>query len=181
MAKSATSATPCRRRASPLPGAQFRPGQLTVAALVRIIQVLFDSSRNSKPTAGRGLTVQYLHPIITDEQRREFSQTGSRHRSGRFESAQFLPHSGIRESQKSPRSCSCANAWSRSRDPVTSSFCQLNLLQLNQKSEFPNRARDRFLGPASGRCRNVMLRKLPAAKILKITTPQHRVGRLKPI
>jgi hypothetical protein len=26
-----------------------------------------------------------------------------------------------------------------------------------------------------------MLRKLPAAKILKITTPQQRVGRLKPI
>jgi hypothetical protein len=30
-------------------------------------------------------------------------------------------------------------------------------------------------------CGNVILRKLPAAKILKITTPQQRVGRLKPI
>src|SRR3954454_9604681 len=52
----------------------------------------------------RLVEIQYLHTTITDEQRREFSQLV--HETVRqIESAQFLPHSGIRFPQNPCSSC----------------------------------------------------------------------------
>src|SRR5213076_514143 len=52
----------------------------------------------------RLVEIQYLHTTITDEQRREFSELV--HESIRqIESAQFLPHSGIRFPQNPCSSC----------------------------------------------------------------------------
>jgi hypothetical protein len=52
----------------------------------------------------RLVEVQYLHTQITDEQRREFSQLVE-DTIRRIESAQFLPHSGIRFPQNPCSSC----------------------------------------------------------------------------
>ena len=52
----------------------------------------------------RLVEVQYLHTKITDEQRREFSQLVE-DTIRRIESAQFLPHSGIRFPQNPCSSC----------------------------------------------------------------------------
>jgi hypothetical protein len=52
----------------------------------------------------RLVEVQYLHTTITDEQRREFGQLVE-DTIGRIESAQFLPHSGIRFPQNPCSSC----------------------------------------------------------------------------
>jgi hypothetical protein len=52
----------------------------------------------------RLVEIQYLHTCITDEQRREFSQL-VHHTVGHIESAQFLPHSGIRFPQNPCSSC----------------------------------------------------------------------------
>jgi PD-(D/E)XK nuclease superfamily len=52
----------------------------------------------------RLVEVQYLHTKITDEQRREFSQLVE-DTIQRIESAQFLPHSGIRFPQNPCSSC----------------------------------------------------------------------------
>ena len=52
----------------------------------------------------RLVEVQYLRTTITDEQRREFGQL-VQDTIGRIESAQFLPHSGIRFPQNPCSSC----------------------------------------------------------------------------
>ena len=52
----------------------------------------------------RLVEIQYLHTTITDEQRREFSQL-VQGTIGQIESAQFLPHSGIRFPQNPCSSC----------------------------------------------------------------------------
>jgi hypothetical protein len=52
----------------------------------------------------RLVEVQYLRTIITDEQRREFGQLAEE-TIGRIESAQFLPHSGVRFPQNPCSSC----------------------------------------------------------------------------
>lgn len=52
----------------------------------------------------RLVEIQYLHTTITDEQRREFSDLV--HSTIRqIESAQFLPHSGIRFPQNPCSTC----------------------------------------------------------------------------
>jgi len=52
----------------------------------------------------RLVEVQYLRTTITDEQRREFGQLVL-DTIGRIESAQFLPHSGIRFPQNPCSTC----------------------------------------------------------------------------
>ena len=52
----------------------------------------------------RLVEVQYLHTTITDEQRREFSQLVEE-TTRQIESAQFLPHSGIRFPQNPCSTC----------------------------------------------------------------------------
>jgi hypothetical protein len=52
----------------------------------------------------RLVEVQYLRTRITDQQRREFGQF-VQDTIGRIESAQFLPHSGIRFPQNPCSSC----------------------------------------------------------------------------
>jgi len=52
----------------------------------------------------RVVEVQYFRTTITDEQRREFGQLAEE-TIGRIESAQFLPHSGIRFPQNPCSSC----------------------------------------------------------------------------
>jgi len=52
----------------------------------------------------RLVEVQYLRTTITDEQRRDFGQLAE-DTIGRIESAQFLPHSGIRFPQNPCRCC----------------------------------------------------------------------------
>jgi hypothetical protein len=52
----------------------------------------------------RLVEIQYLHTSITDEQRREFSQL-VHDTVGHIESAEFLPHSGIRFPQNPCSSC----------------------------------------------------------------------------
>jgi PD-(D/E)XK nuclease superfamily len=53
----------------------------------------------------RLVEIQYLHTTITDEQRREFAQLVE-NTIRQIESAQFLPHSGIRFPQNPCSSCS---------------------------------------------------------------------------
>src|SRR5579872_1034666 len=52
----------------------------------------------------RLVEVQYLRTIISEEQRREFGQLAEE-TIGRIESAQFLPHSGVRFPQNPCSSC----------------------------------------------------------------------------
>ena len=52
----------------------------------------------------RLVEIQYLHTTISEEQRREFGQLVA-DTTGRIESAQFLPHSGIRFPQNNCSTC----------------------------------------------------------------------------
>jgi hypothetical protein len=52
----------------------------------------------------RLVEVQYLHTVITDNQRQEFGQLAE-DTVRQIESAQFLPHSGIRFPQNPCSSC----------------------------------------------------------------------------
>ncbi len=54
----------------------------------------------------RLLEIQYLRTTISDQQRQEFGQLVE-HTMGQIESAQFLPHSGIRFPQNQCLSCPC--------------------------------------------------------------------------
>jgi len=67
-----------------------------VTGIAEVAQVVFVRKRL--------VEVQYLHTTITDEQRREFGQLVE-DTIRRIESAQFLPHSGIRFPQNPCSSC----------------------------------------------------------------------------
>src|SRR5436853_6771609 len=67
-----------------------------ITGIAEVAQVVFVRKRL--------VEVQYLHTRITDEQRREFSQLVE-DTIRRIESAQFLPHSGIRFPQNQCSTC----------------------------------------------------------------------------
>jgi len=67
-----------------------------ITGIAEVAQVIFVRKRL--------VEVQYLHTMITDEQRQEFGQL-LEDTTRRIEAAQFLPHSGIRFPQNPCSSC----------------------------------------------------------------------------